>query len=110
MEKKKSKVLVLASIIISFFASFCFAQDDVSTYKACKNCGMDRNMFAHSRSLITFDDGTAVPTCSIHCTAVELALSLDKTPRSIEVGDYKTKKLIDAEKAYWVVGGSTPVS
>jgi nitrous oxide reductase accessory protein NosL len=24
------------------------------------------------------------------------------------VGDFKTKKLIDAEKAFWVIGGSKP--
>ena len=46
--------------------------------------------------------------CSVHCAAVELSLKLDKTPNSIQVGDYNTKKLIDAEKATWVIGGNKP--
>jgi len=37
-----------------------------------------------------------------------LATSIDKTPRAIQVGDLNTKKLIDAEKATWVIGGSKP--
>ena len=56
--------------------------------------------------LIEYDDGTAVGTCSIHCVAVDLALNIDKTPKSITVGDYGTKSLIDAEKAFWVIGGN----
>jgi hypothetical protein len=69
---------------------------------------MDRKTFAHSRMLVTYEDGSSMGTCSLHCTAVELALNIDKTPKSIEVGDFKTKKLIDAEKAFWVIGGSKP--
>jgi nitrous oxide reductase accessory protein NosL len=35
-------------------------------------------------------------------------LSLDKSPKSIQVADYNTRKLIDAEKASWVIGGKKP--
>jgi hypothetical protein len=38
--------------------------------------------------------------------AVELALQIDKTPKVIMVGDYGSKALIDAEKAFWVMGGN----
>jgi len=82
------------------------AQDDVKKFPACKFCGMDRAKFAHSRVLIDYDDGTAQGTCSIHCAAVDLALNIDKTPGAILVGDFNTKNLIDAEKAFWVIGGS----
>jgi len=37
--------------------------------------------------------------------AVELANNIDKTPKSIKVADFNTKKLIDAESASWVIGG-----
>jgi copper chaperone NosL len=57
---------------------------------------------------VTYEDGLSIGTCSLHCTAIELALNIDKTPRSIEVADFKTKKLIDAEKAFWVIGGNKP--
>lgn len=40
--------------------------------------------------------------------AVDLASKLDKAPRSILVGDFFTKQLIDAETASWVVEGNKP--
>ena len=79
--------------------------NDVKEIPACKYCGMNRETFAHSRMLIEYDDGTIVGTCSLHCVSVDLALNLDKAPKTIQVGDYGTKTLIDAEKATWVIGG-----
>ena len=105
---KRWLVFMLAGLILSFPAGFCLAQDDVAKQASCKYCGMDRKTFAHSRMLVTYEDGSSMGTCSLHCTAVELAINIDKTPKSIEVGDFKTKKLIDAEKASWVIGGSKP--
>ena len=105
---KRWLVFMLAGLILSLPAGFCLAQDDVAKQASCKYCGMDRKTFAHSRMLVTYEDGSSMGTCSLHCTAVELALNIDKTPKSIEVGDFKTKKLIDAEKAFWVIGGSKP--
>jgi hypothetical protein len=69
---------------------------------------MDRQQYAHSRFLTEYDDGTSFGACSIHCAAVDVALNIDKTPKSYKVGDYGTKKLIDAETAGWVIGGSKP--
>ena len=103
---KRWLVFLLAGLILSLSAGFCLAQDDVAKQASCKYCGMDRKTFAHSRMLVTYEDGSSMGTCSLHCTAIELALNIDKTPKSIEVGDFKTKKLIDAEKASWVIGGS----
>ena len=98
----------MAAAICLFTGAFVYAQSqgDIQKYPSCKYCGMNREMFAHSRMLIEYDDGTAVGTCSVHCVAVDLALNIDKTPRSITVGDYGTKSLIDAEKAFWVIGGN----
>jgi copper chaperone NosL len=87
-------------------AQAAVAPDDMKKSPACKYCGMNREKFAHSRMLIEYTDGTVVATCSIHCAAVDLALNIDKTPKSVMVGDYNTKTLMDAEKATWVIGGS----
>jgi nitrous oxide reductase accessory protein NosL len=84
------------------------AADDIKQVPSCKYCGMDRNVFAHSRTFIEYDDGKHEGFCSIHCAAVDLAVNIDKTPKGLFVGDYKTKDLIDAEKAVWVIGGSKP--
>lgn len=82
--------------------------NDIKEIPACKYCGMNRETFAHSRMLIDYDDNSKEGLCSLHCAAVDFALNLDKAPKSIQVGDYGTKKLIDAEKAFWVIGGSKP--
>jgi len=79
---------------------------DLKAFPECKYCGMFREKYAHSRALIEYDEGTVVGTCSVHCLAIDLALNTEKTPRAILVGDYSSRKLIDAEKAFWVLGGS----
>ena len=40
--------------------------------------------------------------------AVDLAQAFDKQPKVILVADYNKKDLIDAEKAFWVIGGEKP--
>lgn len=85
-----------------------FAQEDIAAQPSCPYCGMDRQKFAHSRVYMEFDDGSTLGTCSIHCAAIDLAVHIDKTPVKIQVGDYNTKQLIDAEKVFWTVGGNKP--
>ena len=102
---------ILAAVLIGSvlcIAGIVLAQEDVQQMPSCKYCGMDRTKFAHSRMLVTYDDGTTLGTCSIHCLAVDLALNIDKITSLIEVGDYISKNLIDAEKAYWVIDGNKP--
>jgi hypothetical protein len=102
-------VLVVISLILFSGAFFLAqAQEDIQKQTSCKYCGMDRAKFAQSRMFIEYEDGTIVGTCSIHCVAIDLSLNIDKTPKTIGVGDYNTKALIDAEKAVWVIGGSKP--
>ena len=71
----------------------------------CWNCGMDRTAFAASRVLITFADGTTVGTCSINCAHDAVSRNSSKKIISIKVADYAGKKLIDAKKVIWVIGG-----
>jgi copper chaperone NosL len=106
------KKLVLATLIfvlcIGWAVSQAFSADDVAKHRNCPYCGMDRHMYSHSRMLVAYEDGTEVGLCSLHCLALDLALNLDKTPKAIHVGDFGTKKLIDAEQAFWVIGGTKP--
>jgi nitrous oxide reductase accessory protein NosL len=104
------RVRIFAGVLLTLFfitASAALAQKapDIQQHPNCKYCGMDREKFAYSRMLVSYEDGSATGTCSIHCLAMDLSLSIDKTPKSLEVGDYNTKNLIDAEKASWVIGG-----
>ena len=66
---------------------------------------MNRQSFAYSRMLVRYNDGSSVGTCSLNCTAIDLVVNFKNTPVSYQVGDYQTKKLIDAQKAVWVMGG-----
>lgn len=99
------RLLSLILICLTLGVAFAFAADKVESPDSCKYCGMDRAKFAHSRMVVDYDDGTSAGTCSIHCLAVELANNIDRGPKSIKVGDYGTKALIDAETATWVIGG-----
>jgi copper chaperone NosL len=103
---KKTYLLMVLVVLSLFVVGAVSAQDDIKKYSSCKFCGMDREKFAYSRMLIEYDDGTAEGTCSLHCAAIDLILKIDKAPKAIRVGDYGTKSLIDAEKAFWVIGGS----
>ena len=103
--KKLGLFLVMMTALCFLLTGIGLAQDDIKKNPSCKYCGMDREKFAFSRMLIEYEDGTSEGTCSLHCLAVELALNIDKTPKAILVGDLNTKKLIDAEKGFWVMGG-----
>jgi len=96
--------LVILGLAIG--AGGAFGQDDVTKHPSCSYCGMDRAKFAHSRVFIEYNDGSTFGACSIHCAAIDMAVHIDKSPKAIGVGDYGTKKLIDAEKAFWVIGGN----
>ncbi len=100
----KKRLMLLITMLCVLIAAVVFA--DIQKFPSCKYCGMDREKFGHSRMLVEYDDGTSLGTCSLHCLAVELALNIDKTPKTIFVGDYNSKTLIDAEKTFWVIGGN----
>jgi nitrous oxide reductase accessory protein NosL len=106
--KKHLLLLALAIGLAMTGISYGQTKEDIHLHKDCKYCGMDRSKFDFSRMLIEYDDGSSVAVCSIHCAAVDLANNIDKTPKAIKVGDFSTKDLIDAEKAFWVIGGSKP--
>lgn len=73
--------------------------------QSCSYCGMDRQKFAHTAMLIEYEDGSTAGTCSIHCAAVDLAINIDKTPRTIQVGDFVSRQPTDAAAACWTIGG-----
>ena len=107
---KRLSILLIIMPVFLFFGITVLAQtaDDVSTHKACTLCGMDRGQFNFSRMLIKYEDGPITAFCSLHCAAIDLANHIDKTPISIQVGDYNSRQLINAETAFWVVGGNKP--
>jgi len=101
--------LLLSLTTIAFAASF-----KAEAPESCKYCNMNRTKFAHSRMMVTYTDGTNTGLCSINCAVIDMNLT-KKEVKKAEVGDYNSKKLIDAKTATWVIGGSkkgvmTPVA
>jgi copper chaperone NosL len=107
-EETTMKKILSALLLLAVAASYAVAADDISQVPSCKYCGMDRAKFNYSRMFIEYDQGKPEGFCSIHCAAVDLSVNIDRTPKSILVADYGTKELVDAEKAFWVIGGNKP--
>lgn len=102
-----ARLLVLAVLAAVLLPAIGFAgQPDIAKHPACPLCGMNRETWAHSRVYVEFADGGSDGFCSVHCAAASLAVSLDRIPTAIWVGDYGTKLLVDAELATWVIGGT----
>jgi copper chaperone NosL len=99
------KILTFLTLSLLLVCSTAFAHDKVEAPKSCKICGMDRAMFAQSRMVIVYAEGDSVGTCSLHCAAAQLKENPGKKAKSLLVADCKSKVLIDAHTAIWVIGG-----
>jgi len=93
------RTLAIVIVILSF--SVVGLADDGD----CVYCGMSHAKYKHSWVIIKHDDGSESGVCSIHCAAIDMALHSEMPVSKITVGDYDTKRQIDADKAYWVIGG-----
>lgn len=105
---KPGLALLLGFILSLWGTPFAQELNDIEQYRYCKYCNMDRGQYARSRMLVTYSDGSQFGACSIHCVAIDLALHIDKTPQLIQVADYNSRELLEAESAYWVIGGNLP--
>lgn len=94
--------------LLSGAAAAGAAEKDVAKIPSCQYCGMDRGRYGSTRMLIEYENGSVIGTCSIHCAAVDLAQSIVKQIKSLEVADYHSRQLVDAGKAIWVVGAGIP--
>lgn len=72
---------------------------------SCSYCGMYKSRFKHSWVNIVHADGSVTSVCSVHCAAIDMALHTEKIIRDITVADYDTHKQINADRAFWVIGG-----
>lgn len=99
-------LMVLGLFLFTVPAAPAAVLTDVQKAPLCRQCGMDRGKFSHSRIVIEYEDGSTVASCSLHCAAVELANTIDKIPVSVRVADYDSKELVEADAAFWVMGGS----
>ena len=99
-------LLVFGLYLSTAPAALAAVQADVVQSPSCHLCSMDRGKFDQSRMVIEYEDGSSVGTCSLHCTAVELANTIDRIPVMVSVADYDSKELLEVDKAVWVLGGT----
>ena len=100
------KNYLMMLLVFCLMAVGAAAAEKVEPPKSCQQCGMDREHFAHSRMLVVYADGASVGLCSLNCVVVEMKKAGKREVKSLMVADYGTKKLTNARKATWVVGGS----
>ncbi|MCU0595146.1 MAG: nitrous oxide reductase accessory protein NosL [Desulfobacterota bacterium] len=94
-------VAALVILLLVLSVGSALAQDP-----ACHYCGMRKSMFGHSWVVLEYEVGAKAGLCSIHCAVIHMALSTERMITKVTVGDYNTKEQIDAERAYWVIGGN----
>ena len=101
------RLFVFFAVFLLFSGGLLLAAefDDLQQFPDCRFCAMNRAKFGQSRMLIEYEKNPPVATCSLHCAAVELAVSIEKNPTSSRVADYNSQELINAETAHWVIGG-----
>jgi nitrous oxide reductase accessory protein NosL len=99
---------LLGIFLLLFSASLAFAGDrpDIEKGPSCELCEMSRDKFSHSRALIEWENGTETPVCSLNCAIAKLDPEPALKVKRILVADHDTKELVDASKAFWVIGGS----
>jgi len=99
------KIWILALIMFSTTVMSFAAEKKVEAPADCKYFGMDRTVHAQSRMVVRYADGSSTGTCSLNCVVIDMRETKDKTVVSYQVGDYLTRRLIDAKTAVWVMGG-----
>ncbi|MCK8600923.1 nitrous oxide reductase accessory protein NosL [Desulfoferrobacter suflitae] len=98
----------LCCVMVSVLSCLLLCGNLFAADQSCMYCGMERASYEHSWVIIEHEDGSVEGFCSVHCAAIDMALHTDKPVKRVTVGDYNTKQQIDAEKAYWVIGGDVP--
>src|SRR5512138_2468399 len=105
MNLKHALISFIALAMISIVVAEVMAGDDIEEFRSCNNCGMDRKAYGYSRMLVNYKDGTRIGVCSLHCAVTNVDASKGRDVASLMVADRNSRTLIDAEKAFWVIGG-----
>lgn len=100
-----TKLWISILLLLAFSTAGLAAGKKVEAPTDCKYCGMNRTAFSHSRMVVTYQDGSSTGTCSINCSVIDMKEQPGKAVKALQVGDYNSKKLIDAKSAVWVIGG-----
>jgi copper chaperone NosL len=106
MKLKYGAVCMLALALLGIAVAVVVAGNDIDEYRSCNYCGMDRKAYGYSRMMVIYENESRVGVCSLHCAVTEINEHKGSSIKSLLVADRSSRALIDAEKAFWVVGGS----
>ena len=106
MRLKYGAICAIVLALLGITVAMVVAENDIDEFRSCNNCGMDRKAYGYSRMVITYDNGSRVGVCSLHCAITELDEHKGVAVKSLLVADRNSRALVDAKKAFWVVGGS----
>lgn len=102
---KITGICLLSMLFLCVGSSCLQAEDDIAAQRSCSHCGMDRKAYGYSRMVVSYDDGTSVGVCSLHCAVIELKTTGERKVKTLLTADRDTRTMIDATKAVWVIGG-----
>jgi len=106
MKLKYGAICVIALALIIIAAAVVVAGNDIDEFRSCNYCGMDRKAYGYSRMIVAYDTGSQVGVCSLHCAVTGMEEHKGSAVKSLLVADRTSRTMIDAEKAFWVMGGS----
>ncbi len=118
MKKLTFALVVLCSFMFGDGMFQSVPQNDATLLQSgeskqyCPNCAMHLPKFYKTNHAVKFKDGTYRQYCSIHCVVDEMEMGYlrdkkNKIAQFLAV-DVKSLKMIDAKKAFYVVGSSKP--
>lgn len=79
---------------------------EIDDHPNCVKCGMNRKAYGYSRVVVSHSDSSTGGYCSIACALQEI--DGGKGVKGVLVADRASRELVEAQKAFWVIGGSKP--
>lgn len=105
MNLRHALISLIVLTVTGIIGSVVMAGDDINEFRSCSSCGMDRKAYGYSRMLVTYKDGARTGVCSLHCAVTDLAAGRGGGAAAMMVADRDSRKLLDVEQAFWVIGG-----
>jgi nitrous oxide reductase accessory protein NosL len=108
-----NKGILFASgiIILMFFSLFMInvilPDEGLAGRLECSICGMWIDQYERTHHVVIMNDGKIKHFCSFACTAKGIEGHEDGI-KTIKTADFPTKRLIDANKAYYLEGSDIP--
>jgi nitrous oxide reductase accessory protein NosL len=106
MKLRHGAACAVALALLTIMVALAVAGNDIDEFRSCNYCGMDRKAYGYSRMMVIYENGSRSGVCSLHCAVTEMYEHKGNTTKSLLVADRTSQTLIDAEKAFWVVGGN----